>query len=350
VPQLDYRVVDVLGTPKITTTGEFRFNCPFCVKGDTKYHLYVHPERGWFCQREQVGGTIRNLHRRLGIPYEDTALLEKSPGFDVSRFLEYNTNSTIREGGTIGGEGSPPVLPEDLTRVNFLEEEYLYLLGRGIRRERIEERGIYKGSKVKWKKENGEEVEKDLRGRVIFISWGENKEVKYWTGRLVNYHYARARAYVKNYREPKYFSAPGGDRINHLYQDNAVNPKHCFLVEGPISAMAVGLDAVSTFGIPTEKQLFLLAEKTREITVSLDGDALEKSIWAAQVLYSLGASVYILPLPKGEDPASLGEDFFRELAEDRVKFDPLNLLEVYERADIIGAKHKRRKGGGDEKV
>lgn len=154
--------------------------------------------------------------------------------------------------------------------------------------------------------------------RIVF----EEPSTSFWTARAV---------YPDNVK-PKYKNAPGSSRDVVWNLPAAANQLRIIVTEGVISQMVAGPSAVCTFGKQvTDQQIAQIAEVGRPVYVALDGDALREGIKLADKFLRRGVMTYLVKLPYGEDPASLGrDDFIRRTLSARIyslreKFNCLNL-------------------------
>jgi len=265
---------------------ELRFNCPFCVergepRPDSKYRLYVHVEDddrfgAYNCFRcgkrgRLVGKFDPNWKPRCGGVIDEEV--------DTSRFH-------VKKPSLPDPVRMVVELPKDYAPILPTMEACRYMLGRGLALEDIDyyQLGI-------------------ARRRIVFPDYLDGKLV-FWV----------SRSYVDEHG-PKYFNAPGVLRSEQLYnlgRWRAEPRDQVVIVEGPISAIVAGRDAVATYGKQiTHEQITLLRQMgCARYYVALDPDAKENALGLAKALYGHG-EVYLVSMPNREDPASLGRERFR---------------------------------------
>jgi hypothetical protein len=159
---------------------------------------------------------------------------------------------------------------------------------------------------------------KYFRGRVVFPDYLDDQLI-YWVGRSVTG------------REPKYKNcrAPRTDKLYNLGRFLKLNQRTLVVVEGPISAISAGRDAVATYGKGfSEEQVRILRNLPLDrIYVALDPDAKRDALHLASALCNFIPEVYLVNVPDREDPNSLGTEKFRALLQDSLR---------YEKSDVGG--------------
>ena len=195
------------------------------------------------------------------------------------------------------------VLPDGYIRVCSGMHAYTYLIGRGLSAQDIEYYDIGIANR-----------------RIVFPDYGDDGTLRYWVSRVYEGHQGM-----------KYFNAPGVQRSNQLYNLGRFRQEgftKVVITEGPISAIVAGRNAVATYGKQvTERQirkLKLLGSKSYYI--ALDPDAKGNAVSLAKRLASTGKKVYLVNMPDGEDPASLGRVRFHRALTQAAEFDPYNRL------------------------
>ncbi len=235
--------------------------CPVC--GSSRFKTYVNPLTGsWYCHApEHTGGGKVDVGLSL-----------------VNRgrtFLEGRARRAREQWSEIQLPAYQPLCRRALR----------YLLKRGISERRAASLGI---------------VEMEDSMRVIIPYFGADGEITYWN----------ARSYSKLQDGPKYLGASGRHplyvRPNWQAQETVV------VVEGVFDAIAVESHTehtVASLGgkfLPGYLVLDLLQLCTRRLVLVLDSDALTDALKLRSRLQTK-RQVTIIPLPVGEDPASLGE-------------------------------------------
>jgi hypothetical protein len=122
---------------------------------------------------------------------------------------------------------------------------------------------------------------------------------------------------------PKYFSAPGMDRRKMLYNlDQARNYRSGIMVEGPMSAWAIGPMTVASLGKSValdQVRLLAAAFKGRTVAVVFDADVHEDEKAAAAYKETMSkinslfgpGQVASVVLSHGTDPANFEQDYIR---------------------------------------
>lgn len=285
-----------------TSSGWFQYNCPLCAENgkteDIKFHLGVHPGHGRYnCVRCDSRGRLDHLLRKLGA---DSKVIKGS--LDALRD-QIVSNFAVET----------PVMEEILYPENFYPwdhpygmQAFSYLLSRGIPANEIPSYRV------------GYCTDGKYGGRVIFPVFDFFGKLVFWQGRLIDN--------VKGAQ--RYMTPPGGPRKHVLFNlTNAVKYDSVIVTEGPISAMAAGVNAVCSFGKQvTQEQISALAVfPFSTYFVALDGDDIAVGIKVANALYAKQCNVRFafLPKPKEEkDPAALGRDRFYKILNEAPVYTP----------------------------
>jgi DNA primase len=103
------------------------------------------------------------------------------------------------------------------------------------------------------------------------------------------------------------------------------------IVEGPISAILAGRNAVASYGKTIAKaQIELLRQlAVRQVTIVSEFDAREQSLALAKALSETYDQIFLLPMPRGHDPASLGREKFNAMRHLAIRYDR------YDRASVV---------------
>lgn len=251
---------DLVGPSKASGTQICYQMCPEC--GSTEWKFYLNPTTGkYFCfaGRHSAGGIID-----IGAPFDPMA--------QVRERLTQNRETITTW---------PDVDMPDFCPFGHRAKTYL------------EQRGFSPGlcARHGWAEHRTEE-------RILVPFRGPAGRWIYWT----------ARGYAPQVH-PKYMSAPGK---HPLYVLPDWRPRRtAYLVEGVFDAMAVyqhcGEPAVALCGKSLPKYLVpdLLYLVHTDIIIMLDSDAMAQSLRIMRQL-SHARRTQIVPLPPGEDPASMG--------------------------------------------
>jgi len=250
-------------------------SCPIC--GNTSWKLYVDPSNGkWFCfgGRHGAGGILSGFQP----DYDDTLLR-----------------------ATRKPEKPEPVEVELPPNVPLCRTARKYLHDRGFGE------GVWKHWGV---------VEWRAQGRIIIPFFSSAGVLTSWTSRL----------YMPDDKRPKYKHAPGPVPVYVPVAFPDTEPSnHMVVVEGPLDAWRVQCAghlagnevmplAINGKNISQNrmKQLLTLANRCGIITVLLDSDAVGEAVkLQAELAARTCASVRLVQLPRGMDPADMG---LRELA------------------------------------
>ncbi len=265
-----------LGQPVFTTGDEVRFNCFRRECDDSKHHLYVNlGKEKYFCQKCQMGGSLENLLKVLGIPSLEQPL---SVWKKVMQDFLFGSENSVAE--------REQVTLDDYRTVFEGSEALRYLKSRGISQKRVYHYGLGFG------------VGK-LRNRIIFPDYDKHGKLCYWVARTYSNHRAKYKNATASCRDQLYNLGrmiKSGDR------------ERVVITEGPISAIIAGYDAVCTYGkFVTGTQISKLVEfGAQETIVAFDGDALNESISLASRLFRRGLKVKFIQFAATDDPASVG--------------------------------------------
>lgn len=320
------QLLDKLGLPLLTGGVELRWNCPFCERStgsaDTKQHLYYNRNKErFFCQRCTTGGTLDYFLRSQGL------------------------DATKKSGSRI----------EWREVVDYLIRMKLYV---DRRRDIIETPSIVYPCKVKptWKHREArkylcgrgipvpQQIEYDLRvgsqgyfDRIFFPTFRpgvERRELQFWVARV----FPKCEEDEMKYRNP-----PGLSRNQYIFNLNrAEEYRHVIITEGVTSAMAIGPNAVATFGkFVSDNQVRMLASRRFDsYTVSLDGDAMDCNIALAKKLHERGCFVRVVDLPEEHDPASLPRSELNRCLDHAVEYSEAAMIRIY----LERALWRKRKG------
>lgn len=266
---------------------EHRFNCPFCEEEgygtDTKYHMYVNPKKGaFFCHRCSRGGSLRTLFRR----FEEDEVGSHLPPAGIDDILR-----AFLHGGTLR---ATPVCPHPDVQGTLSPSARNYLHQRGIDSEDIKFYEIMEGIGR-------------MANRVIVPEYHEDRLVC-WVGRS-----------MYDWVSPKYKNAPGQTRRGSVFNLEKVISDSVIITEGVFDAISAGRSAIALYGKHCTKiQLArIVSKKFKRYFVALDPDARKDSKKLCEMLWGWEPSgnpeIWVVTMPAGEDPSSLGRVAFREL-------------------------------------
>lgn len=303
-----------LGTPKHTADGiEVRFKCPFCQKRgkapDTDWHMYINVKSGkLFCHRCNAAGTVS----QLGITLDTYAGIYTFD--DMKNRLDSMDYPPSTAWEPLEYPGDPMWLDSyRMTRVplylKYIQSAKEYLFQRGITERMLRDYNLFI---------TGE----DEFERIYFPEMDYDGNLIYWVARLFKY----------GCKGPKYKNAER-KRSNYLY--NFVNAlrysaEGITIVEGPISALMAGPDAVATYGkfVSNQQLELLVSAHARYYYVSLDGDAKDVALDLCKRLMYRGCAVKMVNIPFGEDPASLTREAYLRLKKEAPVTSDVELMKI----------------------
>lgn len=311
---VDPYLVARLGYPKFAGGLEVKFECPCddCQdarrQGKSDPKLYVNFSKGVFhCIRSSWGGPLKVLYETVGLVFSGPEVRVPSNLREAIGAVEVPDG--VSEGKIVeGGIEVPPCMEFTETAEATLwlkrrlatvpEKEIDDLVRRGV---------IRRGTGRHW-------------DRVFFIDMYDSRP-RYWTART--YLEGFNPKYLNPYNVPRSKVLGNQDKVEEEYQEEII------ICEGPISAIVAGPNAVWTYGrCVTKEQIYLLDSLScsRFLIVSEpDNDARHDTLELARSLQKARRDVYIVDMPIEElpngkkvqhDPASLGRDTFRRLAEE----------------------------------
>ena len=126
------------------------------------------------------------------------------------------------------------------------------------------------------------------------------------------------RAYDKSVpKKAAYRYPPGSWRGDVLHNQPALwadTDEHLYIVEGAFDALFLWPHAVAVMGMPSEKQVLLLAQSKRPLVVVLDADAWEKGYALSMRLRLEGCRAGCVRLVDGADPDEVDQAWLWEEA------------------------------------
>lgn len=323
VTAIETQLTKRLGKPqRLEYLGELRYNCPFCKykkSPDTKQHLYVsvRPKGrgtdgkptgvGYICHRCGVKGSLGGLCAKLGIRSQRS----------LADFKEEVLSRLSSKGRSKDKRPSPVGWPEDYQPLKLSrrhkdfprwdENVYLYAKGRGLTDDDLQFYQLGFGAGRNF-------------GRLLIPILTADGQCDYWLGRdTFDYD-------PEDIEPPKYIGPRGPYRRWVLFNYHAAMAyKSVVLVEGTITAMVAGRNAVASLGKEISKQQLsqLLDGPWEKIYVCMDGEERKLTLDLCQRLYARKRKVFPVLLPHGEDAASVGRELFQEYLDEAKPFDPL---------------------------
>lgn len=280
---------------KIVGNNEIAYCCPYCQnkrgKKDLDYKLYVNTSNLIFhCFKCQASGKIKiDLGIKENSVYSKLLSLSE-PNRQLQEQIENDTYSTF-------------YVPDiKITRDSVA---YNYLINRGIDDDKIDFYNIKLGIK-------------DYFGRIIIpnMLYGE------WTDMF------SARTYLNQI--PKYQNPIGCKKTSAVFNlHNQTRNGKIYIVEGAITAICAGKDAVCLYGSsPDKEQVRKIAEYAfSEINCVLDNDpsgrkGQYKLLEMLSGMLPNSEHLYACFLQEGIDAADIGEkEFKRYVKENRIQYD-----------------------------
>jgi hypothetical protein len=265
---------------------EISFICPTCPKQDGKKKLY-------FNLRKKIG-----YCHRCGEIFTFQRMVQLIRDFNLRDIVLTNTKSSLED------LKSEPIYSTGVKNIFNFPSAMEYLHKRGINDYKIKKYSLF------WSNEG------ELKHRIIFPII-HNDIITGLVGRSI---YGE---------EPKYKYSSGFKTSQALFPETHIK-KITFLVEGIIDALVT--DSVCIFGsYISDRQIKKLKDKkVKVIFLALDRDTWDnpKMKRASMSLKENGFKVRPLRLPYNSDPADLGKNELRSLAEKQKSEINLRRLEV----------------------
>lgn len=286
------------------TDAEWRICCPFCKKlghgEDTKFHVYVNTQKKVFlCHRCGSKGSITRLIGKSSDEQQITS----------DWYQKFVDPPDAHEEEVVGVQPIPVKFPTGAVDINPGSLAERYLLSRGI-----SQYAIYRYGIKDWPK----------RQRVIVPTY-RNGVAEFYV----------ARTYINEtpkYLNPFYKTEGGSMRRNCVFgYDQSQHSSQIVICEGVFSALAVGINAIATFGkLVTRNQIDLICSMgADEYVVAFDADANQEAWSVAKILQDkVTASVRVVNWQgqsEDADPDSVGRDVMENLLD---KADTYSWLSV----------------------
>lgn len=277
-------IIRRFGNDYVVSGEEYLYNCPFCLKrrgkADDDRKLYVSGTHGYFhCFKCDAKGTVvSKVNVSTSGVYEDLCQLFKDSSIDKDDGDEDNTFYV------------PNVrIPKDSVA-------YEYCISRGITDDMIDFYDIRLGMD-------------ELFGRIVIPN--ETFGIRrIWTDMY------SARSYLN--QNPKYMNPHASKKSGVVFNlHNIKEGSDVYVVEGAITAIHAGRDAVAVYGChPSNIQLQNIMDKNpRNIFCVLDNDEAGRpgnEDMARRFSSRFSGNVYIVYMPSGVDAADIGESRFKE--------------------------------------
>lgn len=271
--------------------GEMRYDCPFCQKrrgkADKDHKMYVNKKTtAFFCFKCGAKGRVI-----------DTRQLQNSAKiYDIlNKMFLKGDNSFADDDDT---EDNMFYVPSH--KITEGTVAYEYCINRGITPDKIKYYDLRLGTD-------------DLFGRIVIPNqvYGDRG---IWTDMF------SSRTYTNQI--PKYKNPSGVKKTDVVFNLHRIkeNCDRLIIVEGAITAICAGKDAVALYGCrPSDEQINKIIDKNpMSIYCVLDGDPAGKA-GNEQLLNKLTniytGKLYYVDMPNGIDAADMGEDRFNEFVE-----------------------------------
>ena len=292
------RILNTLKIPFIQQTGSgLNVCCPFCRRGDSKFHCGIFWDRkGFHCFKcEKTGSLFSLFHSIAGISFDDYNALtglryistEEDTVANQIRNIFKKIKHAVGKRECICRKSIPGFLIDDDV-VHKYPQLKSFLSRRNISVEKCKDyEARYTG------------YAGDYPYRLIVPIYN-GKNLVSWQGRDVT-----------NKARNKYQTAPGTKINDYLYWTDLIghNPL-IFVVEGVFDAWRLNENAVATFGHSLSKTQFGLLVNDKDIgriVMAWDADAYNYSLETARSLALVRNGVGVVRLPEGNDPDSFGE-------------------------------------------
>lgn len=284
-------LIDRLGEPVRESQGEYVFMCPFCVdrigKVDTKGHMYVNEEKGFFCHRCDAKGKVAWLLKQLKI--EQLDLQGEVPELTQLRMRIMEPDGNVRSPQEQNVHVPVEVsLPENTMNVWDNYKILRYAMSRGL--------SLYDCAKYRLLGV----IDKRGNERLLFTDYLDGKLV-FWQARAID-----------DSVMPKYLTVEGVEKSHCVWNlSNVDNSRIIYIAEGIMSARACGRNGVAIYG----KSLSYVQQKMIEgkvgssgVGVVLDGSALSEAYRIAVKFIKSKIPVSIIKLPGKSDPDELRKE------------------------------------------
>ncbi len=301
-----------LGAPIITTRDEARYCCirPECA--DTKYRMYVSPEKGkYYCMKCGWGGSLAYLFKRLGLDLVGDIPL--SLWHDAMQRFIYGVDPRVASVATV-------VALKDYSPIFPASAASAYLISRGIGPKLIDYYALGVGYANLREIPKAEQSRYIGRGRIVFPDFDADDNLCYWVART----YVGHRMRYKNAQVPRTDQVYNlGRLIRHGFR------KRIIICEGVISAIRAGIYGVCTYGKSvTSSQISRIVDfGAEDVVVALDADARLEACCLADALFQRRCAVRVVNFEHTvDDPASVSD--FDRLVDEALPWAPMTRLRL----------------------
>lgn len=172
------------------------------------------------------------------------------------------------------------------------------------------------------------------KNRIIIPNKIINKGTSQYTDMFV------ARKLLESDTLPKYLNPVGNNKSHVVFNLHRIPSNYPIIItEGVFSCISAGYNAVATYGkAVSDQQIDMILQKNpSKIYVSLDPDAIEfaKEL-CERILHRKNLPVYLVKLPMGEDPNSLGTIMYNKYLGKASIYNPLmiSIEEFLNKSDL----------------
>ena len=308
-PQLQIFPVEVLnilhrllGASRKSTQSKGRenyaFSCPFCQHHKQKLEIDILSGNWhcWVCNNK--GRNLYPLLKRLNASRDDH--------ITIARYYKQNL---------------PRLEVQPSSEVVSIPKETIYLANRvsgshfqKMAEQYLNRRGISKFDLVRYQIgycEDGLE-----RGKIIIPNYTATGQISYWTGRSFNPNSTHK------------FSGPSTNKNFVGFELLISWDFPVILCEGAMDAIAIRRNAIPLYGKVMNNALktAIIDNRPPAIYIALDNDAKPDAMKIAEILISVGLTVYIVDLVDG-DPNDIGYENFWKLIPKARKVDEIMIMQ-----------------------
>ena len=283
---------------KLKKQNEYMYWSPFVSHHKPKLQINIITQK-WHCWISNQGGhKLYQLFKKVNATHEQLTELRGIVG--ESKSLSSNLEK-VKE--------KVCVLPKEFLSLHHshnsttYKHAIFYLNKRGITKEDILKYGI------------GYCEDGLYSGRIIVPSYNSSGDLNYFVGR--SFYDTKLK-----YKNPPVSKDIVGFELFVNWDEPIV------LVEGVFDAIAIKRNAIPLFGktIPKSLEMKIVENNVRNIYISLDNDALTDALKICERFMKQGRNVYMIDIPNGKDPSSIGFKNFHNKLVDTQELDFSTLM------------------------
>lgn len=288
----------VLGSYTRKTGDNYAFHCPFCnhPKKKLEIHLVSHKWSCWVCSAK--GRKLYTLFKRVNANQEQLQQLSQYVPKTFIPTKEEKTNISLPKQFIPLWEERP----KDFLWNTCVE----YLQSRGVDMCDIQKYRL------------GYCEDGTYKDMIIFPNYNRYGQLNYFT----------TRSFLRN-SSTKFRNPPHSKNvIGFELQVNWNLP--VVIVESALDAITIGNNSIPLYGkiIPKRLKEKILTSDVSKLYVALDSDARNDAVEHCRYFMNSGIEVYLVDLPNGADPNSLGRKRIRELIDHSEMMVEDNLFEL----------------------